>query len=74
MQKQSDTGLLTKSMPLPLKRLMICPMPKVTLEMMIADLVLSFAMDVNRNPLKITSSKNPTQSIHTIRQDVSDSV
>ena len=34
--------LLTKSIPLPLKRLMICPMPKVTLEMMIGrpDIIL----------------------------------
>ena len=29
---------------------------------------LGIAQKVNRSPRKITSSKNPTQSIHTIRQ------
>ena len=63
--------LLTRSIPLPLNRLMICPMPKVTLEMMTADFTLSLAMATNSRPRKITSSRNPTQSIHTIRQTVS---
>ena len=49
----------------------MCPTPKVTLEMMIADLTFFLAMDINRRPQKITSSKNPTQSMHTMRQTVS---
>ena len=63
--------LLTSSIPLPLNRLMICPMPNVTLEMITADLILFLAMAVNSRPRKITSSKNPTQSIQTTRQTVS---
>lgn len=42
--------LLTKPMPLPLKRLIMCPMPKVTLEIIIADFTLSFAIEANRSP------------------------
>lgn len=63
--------LFTRSMPLPLTRLIICPMPKVTLEMTTADLMLSFAIATNRSPREIISSKKPTQSMHTIRQAVS---
>ena len=43
-------------------------------EMTAADLTLFFAMAVNRKPRKITSSRNPTQSIHTTRQAVSTGV
>lgn len=63
--------LPTRSIPLPLNRLIICPMPKVTLEIMTADLILPLAIALNRSPRKITSSGNPTQSIHRMRQTVS---
>ena len=36
-------------------------MPKVTLEIIIAELTLFFFNDTNRKPLKIISSTNPTQ-------------
>ena len=49
----------------------ICPLPKVTLEMMTADLIWSLAMALNRRPRKITSSRKPTQSMHAMRQAVS---
>ena len=72
--KNDLAQVIDKIQPLPLNRLMICPIPKVTLEIITADLILSFAMDSNRSPRKITSSKNPTQSIHMIRQTVSTGV
>ena len=49
----------------------ICPLPKVTLKMITADLILSLAMVLNRRPRKITSSRKPTQSMHAMRQAVS---
>ena len=70
--KQIWHKLLTKSIPLPLNKFTKCPTPKVTLEIIIADFRLSFAIALNRNPLKITSSINPTQSIQAIRQTVPD--
>ena len=51
------------SLPLPLKRLTICPMPKVNEDTMIAVFRLSFSIARNRSPRKMTSSKKPTQHI-----------
>ena len=57
--------------PLPLNRLEICPRPKVSDDTMIAVLRLSFSMALKRNPLKITSSMNPTQHMLTTKHIVS---
>ncbi len=51
------------SIPLPLNKFRICPRPKVTLEMRTAVFTFSFARALNKKPLKMTSSRKPTQSM-----------
>ena len=56
------------------KRFTICPIPKVTLDIIMAIFNPSLHIALNNNPLKITSSKKPTQSILMICKKVSKSV
>ena len=44
-------------------RFTICPIPKVTEEIMIARVRFSFSIALNRKPRKISSSRNPTHSM-----------
>ena len=51
------------SAPEPFTRLIICPIPKVTLDTITAALKLSLRIAPKRRPRNISSSKNPTHSM-----------
>jgi hypothetical protein len=55
--------LSNKLIALPLNKLIICPNPKVILETIIAIFILSLHIALNKKPLKIISSKSPTNNI-----------
>lgn len=56
----------SSSAPEPFIKFMICPMPNVTLETMTAVFMLSLHIALNKNPLKMISSRKPTQNIDKI--------